>query len=139
MKLASLKAGGRDGTLLVVSRDLQRAVVAGAAAPTLQSALDRWSDVAPVLDSLYRQINEGQLKNAAAFDAHACTAPLPRAYQWLDGSGFPNHNSNSGTIARRGKVRKNCKGKLTSRRDQLDHDTASPRAVPPNAPHANPV
>lgn len=91
MKLASLKAGGRDGTLLVVSRDLQRAVVAGAAAPTLQAALDRWSDVAPVLDSLYRQINEGQLKNAAAFDAHACTAPLPRAYQWLDGSGFPNH------------------------------------------------
>ncbi|MFM0014897.1 fumarylacetoacetate hydrolase family protein [Paraburkholderia sediminicola] len=91
MKLASLKSGGRDGTLLVVSRDLQRAVVAGTAAPTLQSALDRWNDVAPSLDLLYRQLNNGQLEAATAFDARACAAPLPRAYQWLDGSGFPNH------------------------------------------------
>src|ERR1700761_9103365 len=91
MKLASLKSGGRDGTLLVVSRDLQRAVVAGPAAPTLQFALDRWNDVVPHLDLLYRQLNDGQLDDATAFDARACGAPLPRAYQWLDGSGFPNH------------------------------------------------
>jgi fumarylacetoacetate (FAA) hydrolase len=91
MKLASLKSCSRDGTLVVVSRDLQRAVVAGPAAPTLQSVLDEWNDLAPGLDLLYRQISDGQLKDTFAFDPCACAAPLPRAYQWLDGSGFPNH------------------------------------------------
>ena len=91
MKLASLKSGNRDGTLVVVSRDLQRAVVAGPAAPTLQSVLDQWNDLAPGLDLLYRQLNDGQLKDAIAFDPRSCAAPLPRAYQWLDGSGFLNH------------------------------------------------
>jgi fumarylacetoacetate (FAA) hydrolase len=91
MKLASLKSGNRDGTLVVVSRDLQRAVVAGPTAPTLQFVLDQWDDLAPGLDLLYRRLNDGQLKDASVFDTRACAAPLPRAYQWLDGSGFPNH------------------------------------------------
>ena len=91
MKLASLKSDHRDGTLVVVSRDLQRAVVAGPTAPTLQSVLDQWNDLAPKLDLLYRQLNDGQLKDAFDFDTSSCAAPLPRAYQWLDGSGFPNH------------------------------------------------
>jgi fumarylacetoacetate (FAA) hydrolase len=91
MKLASLKSGNRDGTLVVVSRDLQRAVVAGPAAPTLQSVLDQWDRLAPALELLYRQLNEGRSTTAIAFDSHCCTAPLPRAFQWLDGSGFPNH------------------------------------------------
>jgi fumarylacetoacetate (FAA) hydrolase len=91
MKLASLKSGNRDGTLVVVSRDLRRAVAAGPAVPTLQSVLDRWDDLAPGLELLYRQLNDGQRDDAMAFERRACAAPLPRAYQWLDGSGFPNH------------------------------------------------
>jgi fumarylacetoacetate (FAA) hydrolase len=91
MKLATLNSGSRDGTLVVVSRDLSRACVAGSAAPTLQAALDAWRTVEPVLQLLYRRLNAGQINDSFAFDTRACAAPLPRAYQWLDGSGFPNH------------------------------------------------
>lgn len=90
MKLASLKDGSRDGRLLVVRRDLERAVMAESA-HTLQAALDDWAAVAPRLaheaDALARHARE----DSFAFDANHCHAPLPRAYQWLDGSAYVNH------------------------------------------------
>jgi fumarylacetoacetate (FAA) hydrolase len=89
LKLASLKAGGRDGTLLVVSRDLKRAAPAQAA-PTLQAALDDWSTIATVLEGEYHALNVG-LVEGAPLDMRALAAPLPRAYQWLDGSAYLTH------------------------------------------------
>jgi fumarylacetoacetate (FAA) hydrolase len=91
MKLASLKEGGRDGTLVVVSRDLTRAVKAAHIAPTLQAALEDWATVEPELKSLYRLLNEGHLSGAFALDTATLAAPLPRAYQFLDGSAYLNH------------------------------------------------
>jgi fumarylacetoacetate (FAA) hydrolase len=90
VKLASLKHG-RDGTLIVVSRDLSRAVVASDIAPTLQAALDAWSETAPRLDALSSALNDGRCANAFAFDEGAVSSPLPRAYQWADGSAYVNH------------------------------------------------
>jgi len=89
MKLASLKLG-RDGHLVVVSRDLKVAVDAGEIASTLQDALDRWEDCEPRLKAKYEALNEGRLKGFE-FVQSACTSPLPRAYQWLDGSAYLNH------------------------------------------------
>ena len=89
MKLASL-ADGRDGRLVVVSADLSRAVDAGAIVPTLQAALDRWSDVAPRLRELHQRLADGT-EVGFAFDAAACASPLPRAFQWADGSAYVNH------------------------------------------------
>ncbi|TXH59468.1 MAG: 2-keto-4-pentenoate hydratase, partial [Thiothrix sp.] len=90
MKLASLKHG-RDGELIVVSRDLTQAVKATGIAPTLQAALDNWATLAPRLQALSDQLNAGQTSNAFAFDQAACASPLPRAYQWADGSAYVNH------------------------------------------------
>jgi len=90
MKLASLK-NGRDGTLLVVSRDLQRAVPAGDVAATLQSALDRWAAAAPRLGALYDRLNAGPVDGEFPLDPSALASPLPRAYQWADGSAYVNH------------------------------------------------
>jgi len=90
MKLASLKAGGRDGTLVVVSRDLTKAVAAEGIAPTLQAALDRWDDAAPKLRALAAKLESGAVQGFA-FDPAACASPLPRAYQWLDGSAYVTH------------------------------------------------
>jgi fumarylacetoacetate (FAA) hydrolase len=90
VKLASLVDGTRDGRLLVVRADLERAVMAETA-PTLQAALDDWAEVAPGLareaDALARHARE----DAFAFDPRHCLAPLPRAYQWADGSAYVNH------------------------------------------------
>jgi fumarylacetoacetate (FAA) hydrolase len=91
MKLASLRKGGRDGTLVVVSRDLKHAASAAHIAPTLQAALEDWPTVEPELKSLYRLLNEGLLSGAFALDPSALAAPLPRAYQFLDGSAYLNH------------------------------------------------
>jgi len=91
MKLASLKEGGRDGTLVVVSRDLTHAVRAAPIAPTLQAALEDWVTVEPELKSLYRLLNEGHLSGAVALEPAKLAAPLPRAYQFLDGSAYLNH------------------------------------------------
>lgn len=89
MKLASLKHG-RDGRLVVVSRDLGRCVAAGHVADTLQHALDSWDDFAPQLRLLYDQLNLNQ--NASPFPgAASIAAPLPRAFQWADGSAYVNH------------------------------------------------
>jgi fumarylacetoacetate (FAA) hydrolase len=90
MKLASLKSG-RDGALVVVSHDLTRCVSAGHIAPTLQRALDRWHEVAPLLVRAYDLLNEGPVAGEAAFDPRACASPLPRAYQWADGSAYVTH------------------------------------------------
>ncbi|HET8728810.1 MAG TPA: fumarylacetoacetate hydrolase family protein [Alphaproteobacteria bacterium] len=89
MKLASLKEGGRDGTLAVVSRDLTRAVKVPEIAHTLQAALDDWGEVSPKLEAIARGIDANP--SAFAFDARACASPLPRAYQWADGSAYVNH------------------------------------------------
>ena len=91
MKLASLKAGGRDGTLIVVDRELQNAVTVPDIARTLQSALDRWSECGPRLRSVYGSLNEGKAQKAFTLDTSALAAPLPRAYQWLDGSAYLSH------------------------------------------------
>jgi fumarylacetoacetate (FAA) hydrolase len=90
MKLASLK-GARDGALAVVSRDLTRYVPAGHIAPTLQHALDYWNEAAPLLARVYDLLNEGPAAGERAFDPRACASPLPRAYQWADGSAYVTH------------------------------------------------
>ncbi|WP_417615373.1 fumarylacetoacetate hydrolase family protein [Oceanisphaera sp.] len=90
MKLASLKQG-RDGQLVVVSRDLSRAVKATQIAATLQAALDNWADTEPALQALYQQLNDGSCADSFAFVQAACASPLPRAYQWADGSAYVNH------------------------------------------------
>jgi fumarylacetoacetate (FAA) hydrolase len=89
MKLASL-AGGRDGRLVVVSRNLQQCVPADAIAPTLQQALDNWANCAPLLEDLAKDLETGRAP-AQSFDPALCASPLPRAYQFLDGSAFVNH------------------------------------------------
>ena len=87
MKLASLK-GGRDGRLVVVSRDLTRCLPAADVAPTLQAALDDWTRIAPRLEALAARLEAGE---GQAFDETDCASPLPRAYQWADGSAYVNH------------------------------------------------
>ena len=89
MKLASLKEG-RDGRLVVVSADLQRCTVADDIARTLQSALDDWDRCAPALDQLYADLTAGKIAGEP-FDPAQCASPLPRAYQWADGSAYVNH------------------------------------------------
>jgi fumarylacetoacetate (FAA) hydrolase len=89
MKLASLKQG-RDGRLVVVSRDLTRATEATEIAPTLQAALDAWPRAAPRLAALAGRLEAGLLPSFR-FREHDCAAPLPRAYQWADGSAYVNH------------------------------------------------
>jgi len=90
VKLASLKSG-RDGQLVVVSRDLSRAVAVPEIATTLQQALDRWAEAAPMLASAYEALNADHRTDAFGFDEAACAAPLPRAYNWADGSAYVNH------------------------------------------------
>jgi fumarylacetoacetate (FAA) hydrolase len=91
MKLATLRDGSRDGQLLVVSRDLALAHHASHIASRLQQALDDWAFIAPQLSDLYLTLNEGRARHAFAFDPAQCMAPLPRAYQWADGSAYVNH------------------------------------------------
>ena len=91
MKLGSLKEGGRDGTLIVVSRDLSRAVKATAIAVTMQAALDDWSNVAPRLNALSDELHAGKATGAFDLDMHALAAPLPRAYEFVDGSAYLPH------------------------------------------------
>lgn len=90
MKLASLNHG-RDGELILVDANLQKAVRATAIAPTLQNALDRWSETAPKLRELSAQLAAGKCADSFAFDSAKVHSPLPRAYQWLDGSAYLNH------------------------------------------------
>ena len=93
MKLGTLRNGTRDGELVVVSRDLSRAVAATGIAPTLQAALDDWAQCAPRLAELTVALDtdDAGLRHAIAFDARQAHSPLPRAYQWADGSAYVNH------------------------------------------------
>ncbi len=91
MKLGSLKEGGRDGTLIVVSRDLTHAARATGIASTLQAALDDWSSTAPRLNALYDEVNAGTAEGRFALDLNALAAPLPRAYEFVDGSAYLPH------------------------------------------------
>ena len=91
MKLGSLKAGGRDGTLIVVSRDLGRAVRAEGIAPTLQRALEDWSNLAPRLNALSEALNAGEAEGAFDLDLSLLASPLPRAYEFVDGSAYLPH------------------------------------------------
>ena len=91
MKLATLKRGGRDGTLVVVDRDLLRCQPVADIAPTLQAALDDWDVAAPRLAAVYAALNHGAARHAEPFDPRLCHSPLPRAYQWADGSAYVNH------------------------------------------------
>ena len=89
MKLASLK-GGRDGRLVVVSNDLAWCADASSIAPTLQAALDSWDDVEPLLRGLAESLEHGAVPRER-FHEHDAASPLPRAYQWADGSAYVNH------------------------------------------------
>jgi fumarylacetoacetate (FAA) hydrolase len=91
MKLATYRDGSRDGQLVVVSRDLQSAHYATGIAARLQQVLDDWNFLAPQLQDLYQALNGGKARHAFPFDPAQCMAPLPRAYQWADGSAYINH------------------------------------------------
>lgn len=91
MKLASYKDGSRDGQLVVVSRDLSSAHYATGIATRMQQLLDDWNFLSPQLEDLYTTLNHGKARHAFAFDPKLCMAPLPRAYQWVDGSAYINH------------------------------------------------
>ena len=90
MKLATLKNGTRDGRLVVVSRDLTRFTDASFLAPTLQAALDDWRRIAPHLEALGESLEHGSVPSER-FHEHDAHSPLPRAYQWADGSAYVNH------------------------------------------------
>jgi fumarylacetoacetate (FAA) hydrolase len=90
MKLATLNNGTRDGELIVVSRDLTRATSASALVATMQGALEQWTDIAPQLDELAAALESGSAADFS-FDPKRALAPLPRAWQWLDGSAFDSH------------------------------------------------
>jgi fumarylacetoacetate (FAA) hydrolase len=91
MKLATLKDGSRDGQLAVVSRDLSTAHLATEIVGTLQRALDDWAFFEPQLEDLYEALNLGRSRYPFAFETQRAMAPLPRAFQWADGSSFVNH------------------------------------------------
>jgi len=91
MKLATLKDGSRDGRLVVVSRDLKSCQPVPNIAATMQDALDNWDVAAPQLKQIYALLNQGSASGAKPFDESMCHSPLPRAYQWADGSAYINH------------------------------------------------
>lgn len=91
MKLASLKSNSRDGSLIIVSRDLKKAVKAESIVPTLRQAIEDWSTYEPKLKELSNQLNEGKASGSFDFDTKQLAAPLPRAFQWCDGSAYLHH------------------------------------------------
>lgn len=109
MKLATLRDGSADGRLVVVSRDLQIAAHADGIVANLRLALESWNDVAPQLASLYNRLNRGEVASAFEFRAEEAAAPLPRTWQWLDGSAFHSH----GDLMERAFKHAPLEGKLT--------------------------
>lgn len=93
MKLASLKSDGKDGILIVVSKDLTLATLATDIAPTMLAALENWNEVQNKLDNLYNALNFGEVSSSFQFDPTKCSAPLPRTFQFLDGSAFLSHSA----------------------------------------------
>ncbi len=90
MKLATLKNGTRDGQLIVVRRDGMRYVSGAEVAPTLQAVLDDWDNKAPQLEEVSKRLNSGEIEGTE-IDFNELLSPLPRAYEWVDGSAFLNH------------------------------------------------
>jgi fumarylacetoacetate (FAA) hydrolase len=90
MKLATKNNKSRDGALCVVNKDLSKSADASSIAPTLQFALDHWGDVSPKLEKLYMALNSGEIAGTS-FKSSEMLSPLPRAYEWIDGSAFINH------------------------------------------------
>jgi fumarylacetoacetate (FAA) hydrolase len=91
MKFATYKNGTRDGQLVVVSRDLRQCAAVPHIAATLQAVLDDWATIAPQLETEYQKLCAGQHPATQDFDESKCASPLPRAYQWADGSAYVNH------------------------------------------------
>ena len=91
MRLATLRQGGRDGTLILVDRTGRRGIGASRVAPTLQAALDNWERAAPELQALQKRLDRGDVVEAFPLEAGQISAPLPRAYQWADGSAYLSH------------------------------------------------
>jgi fumarylacetoacetate (FAA) hydrolase len=91
MKLATLKNNTRDGQLVVVNHSLDKAVVVNDIAATLQAALDDWDVISPKLAEVYLALNNNELTDTIVFEQTVCESPLPRAYQWADGSAYVNH------------------------------------------------
>ena len=91
IKLGSLKEGGRDGTLVLVSNDLKRIIPIEAIAPTFQRAIESWVIVEPQLMDISLKLDDGDIPECRPYDPKVMAAPLPRAYQWLDGSAYVNH------------------------------------------------
>ncbi len=91
MKLGTLRSGARDGSLCLVSRDLQRVVKVDDIAPTLQAAIEQWGDVEQALQQRYEALDKGTAPGSFAYDARQFLAPLPRAYQWIDAGGYMSH------------------------------------------------
>ncbi len=98
MKLCTLANGTPDGQLAVVSADGRHCAIADGIAPTLQAALERWTDVEPALRRLAQDLDAGRCANAHPFDPAQALAPLPRAWQWLDGSAFQSHGDLMATV-----------------------------------------
>ncbi|WP_199608636.1 fumarylacetoacetate hydrolase family protein [Flocculibacter collagenilyticus] len=91
MKLATLKNDTRDGQLVVVSKDLSKCITVAELAMTMQQLLDNWDELSPKLEEIYTGLNAGQLDGEMPFEQSHCESPLPRAYQWADGSAYVNH------------------------------------------------
>lgn len=91
MKLASLKEGGRDGTLIVVNRDVTRAVKVADIANTMQIALDDWAEISQRLQTVYEQLQNDDIDKGFELDPKQLAAPLPRSYHWADGSAYVTH------------------------------------------------
>ena len=93
MKLATLKNGTRDGTLVVVSRDLTRAADVSHIAKTMQLALENWDAVLADLTAVYDKLNDNAVSGAFTFNPQEALAPLPRCHQFIDASAFLNHGN----------------------------------------------
>ena len=91
MKLATFKSDHPDGRLAVVSRDLARYVTAPEIVPSLQAAMDDWTTAVPLLEGISNALNNGEIDDACPLDTTLLASPLPRAYQWVDGSAYVNH------------------------------------------------
>ena len=91
MKLATLRTNHPDGELVVVSRDLTKMASAADIVPSLRVAFDDWQRLKPRLEERYRQLMSGSLNNAQPFDQARCHSPLPRSFQWLDGTAYESH------------------------------------------------
>src|SRR5665213_2565478 len=91
MKLATLKDGTRDGKLVVVSRDLTKETLVADIAKTMQQALDNWQQCKSKLELVYEQLNRNEISETIPFMKQSISSPLPRAYQWVDGSAYVNH------------------------------------------------